>query len=143
MNLKELMTTLEEHEDAALHIMLPTGEFVPDHFHVTEIGRVQKNFIDCGGTIRECVSCCLQVWTADDVNHRLVAGKLAMILKLGGKVLGTDDLPVEVEYGPNVASHYYLSDVEATPKGLLFVLVGKQTDCLARNKCGVGASNCC
>lgn len=147
MNLKELTKVLEDNKDTALYIMLPTGDFVPDHFHVTEVGKVQKDFIDCGGTVRRSVFCTLQAWTAHDVEHRLVAGKLAKILKLGEKVLGTDDLPVEVEYGADVASHYLLSDVEVTPKGLLFVLVGKQTDCLAPDKCGVtkccSSSGCC
>ena len=31
---------------------LPNGDLVPNHFHVTEVGRVTKNFIDCGGKIR-------------------------------------------------------------------------------------------
>ena len=118
----------------------------PDHFHVTEVGRVQKSFIDCGGTRRESVSCVLQTWTAHDIEHRLVAGKLSKILKLAEKVLGSEDLPLEVEYGADVASQYILADVEVTPNGLLFVLVGKQTDCLARDKCGIGecsTSSCC
>ncbi len=141
MNLKQLTKTLGDSGDAAIFIMLPTGEFVPEHFHITEIARVQKDFIDCGGTVRESVSCSLQAWFAHDVEHRLVADKLAKILKLGEKVLGTDDLPVEVEYGADVVSHYLLADVEVTPKGLLFVLVGKQADCLAPDKCGV--TKCC
>ncbi len=147
MNVKELTNTLQTHQDAALHIMLPNGEFVPEHFHITEVGRVQKNFIDCGGTNRESLSCSLQVWTTHDFEHRLVAGKLAKIMKLGDKVLGPDNLRVDVEYGVDVASNYHLADVEVTPKGLLLVLVGKQTDCLAKDKCGVSkcgtASGCC
>ncbi len=31
---------------------LPNGELVPNHFHVTEVGKITKNFIDCGGTLR-------------------------------------------------------------------------------------------
>lgn len=27
--------------------------FVPEHFHITEVGPITKNFIDCGGTVRE------------------------------------------------------------------------------------------
>ena len=142
MIVKQLTELLDKHADSSLHIMLPSGEFVPDHFHVTEVGRVQKTFIDCGGTRREVISCLLQAWTAHDVEHRLVAGKLSKILKLADKVLGSSDLLVEVEYGVEVASHYMLMDIEVTPKGLLFVLAGKKTDCLAPDKCGVG-QGCC
>jgi predicted transcriptional regulator len=28
---------------------LPDGTTVPEHFHVTEVGLITKNFIDCGG----------------------------------------------------------------------------------------------
>ncbi len=143
MNVEQLTGLLSSYSNAPLHIMLPSGEFVPDHFHITEVGRVQKTFIDCGGTERETVSCSLQAWTAQDVEHRLVAGKLATILKLAEKVLRSNDLPVEVEYGPDVVSLYYLTDVEVTPNGLLFILAGKKTDCLAPDKCGVGKGNSC
>ncbi len=147
MNLKNLTKILGDNKDAVLHIALPGGEFIPSHFHVTEVGRVYKEFIDCGGTMRESEFCSLQVWTAHDVEHRLTAGKLSKILKLGEKVLGDKDFLVEVEYGADVVSHYVLSDIEIKPNGLLFVLAGKQTDCLAPDKCGVskccGNSGCC
>ena len=31
----------------------PDGNFVPPHFHITEVGMVKKHFIDCGGTERK------------------------------------------------------------------------------------------
>jgi Family of unknown function (DUF6428) len=146
MTAKQLAQILEGNKDSSLHMMLPSGEFIPDHFHVTEIGRVQKNFIDCGGTRRQSLACLLQIWTAYDSEHRLVAGKLANILGLARPILESDELPVEVEYGAKVAAQYRLRNVEATPKGLLFVLAGRQTECLAPDKCGVGectAKGCC
>jgi len=142
MNLKNLITMLDDHKDVALHIQLPSGEQVPEHFHVTEIGRIQKDFIDCGGTVRRSVSCLLQAWYAHDIEHRLVAGKLAKILKVSKKVLGEDDLPVEIEYGVDAAVCYNLVDVKST-NGLIFILEGKKTDCLAPDKCGVKVNKCC
>lgn len=141
MNASQLVRQLETHREAALHIMLPTGEFVPAHFHVTEIGRVHKHFIDCGGLRRETETCVLQVWTANDTEHRLTAGRLAQIFHIAEPLFGNRDLPVGVEYGADVAAQYFLSDVEVTPKGLLLALVGKQTECLAPDRCGVGG--CC
>lgn len=141
MNTSQIIHLLESNARAPLHVMLPSGEFVPAHFHVTEIGRVQKTFVDCGGVRRDAASCVLQVWTADDTAHRLTAGRLAQIFEIAATILGDDDLPVVVEYGPEVAAQYFVSDVEVTPRGLLFVLVGKQTECLAPQRCGV--SGCC
>lgn len=147
MNVSELKAVLQAHEQAALRLVLPSGQQIPAHFHVTEVGRVEKNFIDCGGTRRQAVACQLQTWVSHDVDHRLAAGKLAKIFQLAESVLGSKDLPVEIEYGVDVAAQYQLSEVQVGLDGLLyFVLVGKQTDCLAKDKCGVGEcsdSSCC
>jgi hypothetical protein len=118
---------------------------VPAHFHVTEVGRVQKDFIDCGGTTRSTVSCLLQVWVAHDTTHRLTAGKLAGILQLAAPLLKSSALPVEVEYENGVVAQYPVAGVEVTPAGLLFHLGKKHTDCLAPDRCGVGpnATGCC
>lgn len=138
--LKRLIEVLSQ-ADMPIHIMLPSGDFVPSHFHITEVGKVTKSFIDCGGTVRDDVSCVLQVWTANDTDHRLLSGKLEKILRLAEKVVGDDDLPVRVEYGHDVLSVYTVSSILMTPKGPLIELNGKQTECLAPDKCGV--TGCC
>jgi hypothetical protein len=145
MNVAELRSVLAEYPEAPLHLMLPGGEFVPAHFHVTEVGRVQKDFIDCGGTARSAASCVLQVWVAGDASHRLSAGKLAGILRLAAPVLKSDSLPVEVEYEGVAVSQYPVAAAEVTPGGVLFHLGRKHTDCLAPDRCGVGpnAAGCC
>ena len=146
MNVQQLAEVLEHNSESSLRFVLPSGERIPDHFHITEVGRVEKNFIDCGGTRRKAVSCLLQAWSANDVDHRLEAGKLAKILKIAAATLGSTDLPVEIEYGPDVAAQYQLADVEVGEDGLHFILVGKQTDCLAKDRCSVGECNtsgCC
>lgn len=140
MFLIQLISVLEANPESPLYVMLPSGFYVPDHFHVTEVGKIQKTFIDCGGTIRETTSCMLQIWTANDFDHRLSAGKLANILRLANIVLKSDMLYVEVEYG-DPAAQYQLVDIIVKPKGLFLVLSGKKTDCLAPDKCGV--TGCC
>lgn len=141
INLYQLKFILGTSPDKELKIELPNGDLVPAHFHVTEVGRVQKNFIDCGGTRRNALSCVLQVWVANDVDHRLTPEKLLKILDLSDSVLETTDLPVEIEYGEDVASLYHLVDVMADATSMCFVLGGKKTDCLAKDKCGI--TGCC
>jgi hypothetical protein len=146
MKLKQISEVLAANDDLPLHFMLPSGEVVPEHFHVTEVGRVHKTFVDCGGTRRESLTCLLQVWIARDVEHRLTTGKLASILKLSEPILGSANLEVEVEYGPEIASQYKLADCVVNGDGVFLVLEGKQTQCLAPDKCGVvpceGAACC-
>jgi hypothetical protein len=145
MTVGEIRAVLGNNSDAPLHLMLPDGDFVPGHFHVTEIGRVQKDFIDCGGTTRSVVSCLVQVWVAHDTAHRLTAGKLAGILRLAAPLLKSDELPVEVEYESTAVSQFPIAAAEVTPSGILFHLGAKHTDCLAPDRCGVGpnGTGCC
>lgn len=91
--IKEILPTLENVE-----FQLENGTFVPEHFHVTEVGQITKNFIDCGGTIRNEKVVNFQLWNADDYEHRLKPGKLLNIIKLSEEKLGIEDAEIEVEY---------------------------------------------
>lgn len=142
MNLNQLQQVLEVKPDTSLHIMMPTCEFVPEHFHITEVGQVTKKFVDCGGTLRETKAVVLQVWVANDTHHRLKSDKLAKILKMAKSALQLEDLPVELEYESGLVSQFPLTGVEVTPGGILFHTDTKHTDCLAKDKCGVG-EGCC
>jgi len=77
---------------------LPNGECVPLHFHITEVGRITKHFIDCGGDVHEEKSANLQIWVADDTDHRLTPRNLLNILDQSKQVLNEEDLEIEVEY---------------------------------------------
>jgi len=137
MKLSELVTALHQHPEAGLTFVLPGGEAVPPHFHVTEVGRVRKRFIDCGGTARDNESCVLQVWVAEDDDHRLKAGKLGMIIGLAKDILQGDDLPLEVEYDLGVITQLAVTGIEASAGLIKLTLAGKHTACLAPDKCGV------
>jgi hypothetical protein len=143
MTVKEFCAALAANPNATMHWMLPDKSFVPAHYHITEVGRVQKDFIDCGGTVRSSTACVLQVWVANDVDHRLESSKLASIMDVAAPLLQSDELPVEVEYEEGVISQYPIGGMEVTPSGLLFYLGTKHTACLAPEKCKVGDTGCC
>ncbi|MGM0507133.1 MAG: DUF6428 family protein [Bacteroidota bacterium] len=117
-----------------LTVRLPDGSYLPEHFHITEAGITTKSFIDCGGTTRTDRQLTLQVWTAEDTDHRLSPTKLNRILELALPVLGTDDLPVVVEYQRETVGLYNL---EFEPTTREFVLTVRKTDCLAKDQCGI------
>jgi hypothetical protein len=143
MNVREFRHVLDSNPGAQMHWMLPDKSFVPAHYHITEVGRIRKDFVDCGGTVRSTQACVLQVWVANDVDHRLETTKLSMIMEVAGPLLQTDDLPVEVEYEEGVISQYPVGGVEMTSAGPLFYLGTKHTACLAPEKCKVGDTGCC
>ena len=115
-----------------LNFILPDGTVVSPHFHVTEVGQVTKKYIDCGGTLRNESMISFQLWAAEDFDHRLGAAKLLDIIQLAERVLELPDLEVEVEYQRDTIGRYGL---EFT--GTDFLLTARQTDCLAKDKCGI------
>ncbi|MDW5288473.1 DUF6428 family protein [Formosa sp. PL04] len=131
MTLLEIKNHLEKLNQIAFQ--LPNGSLVPSHFHVTEVGKIDKNFIDCGGTIRRESVVNFQLWEADDYDHRLHPEKLVSIIELSERVLKLDDsLDIEVEYQGETIQKYNL---EIT--GGVFQLTSKFTDCLAKDNCGI------
>lgn len=137
MKLNELKAALARQPEATLRFILPNGESVPAHAHVTEVARIEKRFIDCGGTLRNDLLCRLQTWTANDYEHRLTAGKLLGILNKAGSFLATEDIEVDVEYEVQFISQFPLDSVERDGAQLLLKLTERHTACLAMDKCGV------
>ena len=130
MKLSEIKKHLETAE--AVNFKLENGIYVPEHFHVTEVGVVNKNFIDCGGTVRTETVVNFQLWDANDYEHRLKPGKLLKIIELSEKVLGMEDNEIEVEYQSDTRGKYGL-DYD----GKDFILTSTKTACLASDACGV------
>ncbi|PWN60628.1 DUF6428 family protein [Chryseobacterium oncorhynchi] len=130
MKLSEIKNILPELEN--VEFQLENGTFVPEHFHVTEIGMVTKNFIDCGGVIRKEEKVNFQLWNADDYEHRLKPGKLLHIIHLSEEKLGIGDFEIEVEYQDTTIGKY---DLEFN--GRNFILKNKLTACLATDACGI------
>jgi len=132
MKLSEVKKAIENLND--VNFQLPNGSMVPKHFHVTEVGVVTKDFIDCGGVVRNEKVANFQLWEANDFDHRLKPEKLNKIIELSEKVLSIEDLEVEVEYQDTTIGKYDLNF-----DGTNFLLISKQTNCLAQDKCGIPA----
>lgn len=132
MKLSEIKNSLQQLETIAFQ--LPNGTLVPNHFHVTEVGKITKHFIDCGGTVRKEEVANFQLWEADDYDHRLHPEKLLSIIELSEKILKIGDLEIEVEYQAETIGKFGL-DFD----GKNFLLTSKQTNCLAKENCGIPA----
>ena len=117
-----------------IRFRLPDGTYLPSHFHVTEVGLVTKHFIDCGGVERRETVANFQLWEAGDYDHRLAPQKFLRILELSERLLGSEDLAIEVEYQQATIGKFGLDFEDTT-----FVLTPKQTACLAPEACGAPA----
>jgi hypothetical protein len=143
MTYPELRQLLTRTHDLAVRWQLPDGTFIPDHFHLTEVGRIAKDFIDCGGVRRQTLTCQLQIWVANDLDHRLTSRKLAGILALGDSLFSSEEDPaLEIEYEAGSISQFPLESVLVSETELIFWLGSKHTDCLARDVC-IPGQGCC
>jgi hypothetical protein len=150
MKLSELRATLEKYPNTFPRFLLPSGEQVPPHAHVTEVGHVVKNFIDCGGVIGKSETVVLQTHVGSDMDHRLSSGRLAKILQLGERVLPHDQFEVAVEYDCCVVSQYPVQETKRDREHLDVYLGKSRTQCLARERqtspdtyCATPAAACC
>jgi hypothetical protein len=155
MNFKEFSDLLSHAPDATVRIALPAGEILPEHFHVTEVGKVIKDFVDCGGTRRSEETCVLQTFVANDTHHRVTASKLSQILKKCAVLEIAEHTEVEVEVQGSTIELYRVGDANMVDGALVLELAAKKTACLATDKCGIGVlqiadapccgnqSNCC
>lgn len=142
LTISSLRAALAAAPDLPLTVIWTDGEPIEAHFHVTEVGRVQKDFVDCGGTVRRLVTCLLQTWVGDDTDHRITGGKLLKAFDYAAPVLGGEDLPVELEYEAcNVVTLRVVS-ATAEAERLVVQLGGKHTDCLAKDVCLPAAGTC-
>ena len=130
MNLQELKDSLGKLGEVTF--VLPNGTHVPPHFHVTEVGKSSKHYVDCGGTVREEEVATFQLWSANDYDHRIRPEKILDIIGIAEETLGLGNLEVEVEYQSDTIGRYGLASQNGH-----FLLTPTQTDCLAKDKCGI------
>lgn len=127
MKLRELKEKLGEIDNVSIYGIEP-------HFHITEVGIVKKAFIDCGGVVRTDTYASMQVWVADDKEHRITPEKFLSIITLAESRLNgvlTDDLEVRVEHQGDTIN---ISSIEWGPYER-FHLNPLHTDCLAKELC--------
>ncbi|QDT67623.1 hypothetical protein MalM25_05230 [Planctomycetes bacterium MalM25] len=150
MKLADFRSALEANPDCSLRVAFGQDALAA-HFHVTEVGRVTKDFVDCGGVRRSETRCVLQTLVAGDTDHRLNSTKLAKIVALADVLDLPGEASVEVEHQERSVSTDLLDAVEREGDTLTLRLAPKQTACLAEDACGIGvglptlplADGCC
>jgi len=130
MNVKAFKKSLENVSN--IDIQLPNGQPIPAHFHITEVGMIDKQFIDCGGTIRNEKKVSLQLWESTDTWHRLSPEKLLKIIGIAEEAVDLGNHEIEVEYQGDTIQKFGLQF-----DGNNFQLTTKMTDCLAKDNCGI------
>lgn len=135
MKTNSFLELLRSAPDAHITFRLPDGTSVPPHYHVTEVGLATKTFLDCGGKKHHQSSCLLQLWIADDIDHRLLASKLLSIFELSGEILTDLEIPIEFEHEAPVLTQLPVESYSIEDNVITLNLKFKETDCLAKDIC--------
>jgi len=146
--LKELLDELNQKDkDCRVAIYTPSGLSVPCHFHITEIGRTTKKFVDCGGVERVTSNTTFQIWVADDTDHKMSVGKFVNIIEAGKDLVNAED-QIVFEYDNNhTIGLYGVYLFQRLDHFFNIFLVQKRANCLAPDKCKVNVEpatkQCC
>lgn len=142
MTLADFRRALSLEPSLGVRFRLPTGALTPIHAHLTEVARVEKRFIDCGGTVRTDVSARLQLWSADDTEHRVGCAKALQVLARGAELIGEVDLPLEVEHDFPLLTVFPVIGSVVEGRERIFLLGTRKADCLAPDVCLPQANAC-
>jgi Family of unknown function (DUF6428) len=134
MTLHDLQDALEANPKLFPRFVLPNGDYIPAHAHVTEVGHVVRNFIDCGGLTGKEEKAVLQTHVGNDTNHRLRSERFAKILQLGNRVIPRGDVDVDVEYDCCVVAQYPVAEARPDGEHLNLILRRSRTQCRARER---------
>jgi len=135
MTIIEFKDNLTRYRTSGLGVLfyLDNGTVIPPYFHITEMGTKTKHFVDCGGKQRIDKNITFQLWTAEDFNHRLTVDKILTIIEKFENMWRLEDLELEIEYTTDTIGLYAIKTHPT--KEANFILIPKQTNCLAPDKC--------
>jgi len=129
-----LKRVLERYPTTLPRFVLPNGDYIPAHAHVTEVGHAVRNFIDCGGLTGKEEKIVLQTHVGNDTDHRLRSDRFAKILMLGKRVIPSVDMDVDVEYDCCVVAQYPIAEARPEGEHLNLILRRGRTQCRARER---------
>ena len=134
MNFHDLQSALQTNPKLFPRFVLPNGDYIPAHAHVTEVGYLVRNFIDCGGLTGKEEKVVLQTHVGNNTDHRLRSDRFAKILQLGNRVIPSPNLDIDVEYDCCVVAQYPIADAKPDGEHLKLILGRGRTQCRARER---------
>lgn len=155
MKTHEFLTTLESHKDKALLFEYTPGKFVGANYHITEVKHVKIDSVDCGSGTDAWNETIVQLWESPSEKGKrdyMSTFKALGILKKVGQMKPYDmDAEIKFEYSNETfhTAQLFLNDFSISNNQVILKLGVQQTDCKAKETCGVPepamatAESCC
>ena len=143
MIIRDFIDILSENNTKELLFEYISGILVPANYHITEVKSIHIDSVDCGGQSSSWDETIIQLWESPtEIGKKdfMKVTKALQILKTVSKVKPFKlSSIVKIEYGnPQFhASHLEIQKIKTTDNQLIMSLVVPQTDCKAKELCGV------
>ena len=155
MKTQEFLSLLESHKDKALLFEYAPEKFVGANYHITEVKHVKIDSVDCGSGTDAWNERIIQLWESPNEKGKrdyMSTFKALGILKKVGQMKPYDmDAEIKFEYSNDTfhTAQLFLNDYSISEKQVILKLGVQQTDCKAKETCGVPepamaeAEGCC
>lgn len=143
MKTNEFLSLLNEHSNKSLLFEYKTGHFVGANYHITEIKNITIDSVDCGAGVDFWKETIIQLWespTEKDKIEYMSAFKALGILNKVDRIKSMEkEVEVKFEYSnPNFhTAQLFVNSFEVNANQLIMKLGVEQTDCKAKDTCGV------
>ncbi len=143
MKTNEFLNLLKEHPNKSLLFEYKEGQFVGANYHITEIKNITVDSVDCGAGVDFWKETIIQLWESPNEHEKeeyMSAYKALGILNKVDRIKPMEkEVEVKFEYSnPNFhTAQLFVNDFMFNDNQLVLKLGVEQTDCKARETCGV------
>lgn len=147
MKTQELFSILEQYKDKELVFEYLPNQFVAPNYHITEVKHISVDSVDCGAQTDSWKETVIQLWESpmeiDKTNHMSVLKALGILNKVGKMKSYISNAEIKFEYSNKTfhTAHLFVNDFIIKDKQLIFKLGVEQTDCKAKELCGVAVDD--
>ena len=143
MKTQEFLNVLKENSSKALLFEYNEGQFVDTNYHITEVKNTVIHSVDCGGRADQWNETIIQLWESPEEKGKIGYLKVQKALEIFDRVHNIHPLDgaaiVKFEYSNENfhKAHLEIHNIELTSSKVIVKLFVTETDCKAKDVCGV------
>ena len=143
MKTQEFFDLLKANQGKSLLFEYAPNLLVGANYHITEVKHITVDAVDCGANTDDWKETIVQLWESPSelgkTEFMSVYKALGILTKVGKMKPYTLDAELKIEYS-NATFHtaqLFVNDYEIRGEQLMLKLAVEQTDCKAKDTCGV------
>lgn len=146
MKTNEFLNVLKEHPKKSLLFEYKAGHLVGANYHITEVKNITVDSVDCGAKTDFWKETIIQLWESpkekDKLEYMTAYKALGILNKVDSIKPMEKEVEVKFEYSNSDfhTAQLFVNDVEISSEQLTVKLGVEQTDCKAKDECGIPVS---